>query len=1539
MMKRNILLFTLTFTLLIIQYHSSFAARYYFSSSGDDSRTAAQAQNPDTPWRTINKLNAVMRSLQPGDEVLFKRGDVFVGTIEVSRAGNPGRPLVFGAYGSGPKPIITSLVTVTNWTHVGGGVYESHHSSLPSSLNVVLLNDSAQEMGRFPNSDAPNNGYLTFNATNGHNNITADGLNGNWSGGEIVIRKSHFTIDSYPILSHLGKIISFSKSNDTYNPQKGFGYFIQGHPNTLDKQGEWYYNRLSKKLRVHFGSASPASARVEVATLDHLVKNARGVGDVLFDNIHFKGANEDIFHIFYSKNFHIRDCDLEYAGDNGVFGQEASHITIERSRFNDINSNGINLHNNTPNATIKDNTIHNINIIPGLGKNGVGSGYGITTGSDNNVIENNELKNIGYIGIRFGGNSSVVKNNFIDNFCLIKDDGAGIYTWVGAANRNYHGRKIIGNIILNGVGAIEGTPTTASQVEGIYLDDNVSGVEIADNVVAHMVGKGMYIHNTRDVTVRNNVLYNNEIQFRMSHDYLGHAIRNVTVVDNVFFSKHIDQITSSIGTVKNDIREMGSFDRNHYVRPFEDIQTIAAQKNENGNRISQVLDLAAWREGYGKDNGSKTSPVTIPAYKVISVDKVNKYPHGSYDDQKSASSGIHATRANLSWNGGGKLDGGALQVAGQSSSFYVTMTVGALKRNTHYVLRMSGISNKGAVVKALLMQNNSPYGLLAPKTTFKFNPQRGEYEAVFFIENDEGSASLRLEAEGQGVTFWIDNVVLSEAQAEKNHPADFIRFEYNPTKQEKSIALDAVYVDAKNTKYSGNITLAPYSGKVLIRTSDIAAPVERPNINPTVRILTPRNNQEFKLGSEIQIEAEAKDEDGSVSKVEFFHGDQLIGTATSSPFKMVWKGAAAGEYAITARATDNKGAAGGSDPVRAKVLSPAPSEKPDKPEDVVTPPGSGDASGFSLYLNAGSSQDVNHDGKLFKGDAGMTSYYNNSHSAYDQSASNQELFQSERNAFRLNYAIPVPNGVYTVTTYHHETWWGKDGRPGGAGNRVFNIKLEDEVVKDGFDIFTENNNKETTMTFSRVEVKDGILNIDLESTKDRASIAGIAIEGAGANSPNPPVSELPVTDPDFTLYLNTGSDVDVVYEDKLFKGDRQFRSYYNFSYEAVNERSSSDPLFQSERNAFRLNYTIPVPNGTYTIRTYHNEIWWGWDGLNAGPGDRVFDIRIEGDVVKEKFDMFDESSNRQTVLRFTEIEVTDGKLNLDFIASKDRASVSGIAIEGFFKNRAPASKNGFSLHLNTGSSQDVQFDGKLFVGDGKQRNLFNFSHEAVTPWASKDELYQTERNAFNLNYTIPVPNGIYTVQTHHNELWWGKAGSPAGPGKRVFNILLEGDLVKSGFDLYKEANNRETVLTFKNVEVKDGVLNLSMIALKDRVSISGISIYAEETGGSANLRMAVVEAESEPSDVQANEVYTDTKLFPNPASGSTNLVSGQELDLNYILIHDMSGQLIKQLDADHLNNGAGQYSIPLDGISRGVYLVSLVGRKEMIKQLRLVVNP
>ena len=74
--------------LLILSYFTLIsntqAATYYFSSSeGNDSRTAAQAQNESTPWKSIDKLNSIIGSLSPGDRVLFKRGETFYGTIKM----------------------------------------------------------------------------------------------------------------------------------------------------------------------------------------------------------------------------------------------------------------------------------------------------------------------------------------------------------------------------------------------------------------------------------------------------------------------------------------------------------------------------------------------------------------------------------------------------------------------------------------------------------------------------------------------------------------------------------------------------------------------------------------------------------------------------------------------------------------------------------------------------------------------------------------------------------------------------------------------------------------------------------------------------------------------------------------------------------------------------------------------------------------------------------------------------------------------------------------------------------------------------------------------------------------------------------------------------------------------------------------------------------------------------------------------------------------------------------------------------------------
>src|SRR4030095_9235351 len=158
-MKRLIGIFVLK--IIITSIHAG-AATYYFSSTdGDDSRTSAQAQNSSTPWKSIDKLNSFFSSLQPGDQVLFKRGDVFYGSINISKSGSAGSPIVFGAYGSGNKPVISGFATISSWTSVGNGLYEATVSAGLSTLNMVTLDGNFQVMGKFPKG---NSGYITISS-------------------------------------------------------------------------------------------------------------------------------------------------------------------------------------------------------------------------------------------------------------------------------------------------------------------------------------------------------------------------------------------------------------------------------------------------------------------------------------------------------------------------------------------------------------------------------------------------------------------------------------------------------------------------------------------------------------------------------------------------------------------------------------------------------------------------------------------------------------------------------------------------------------------------------------------------------------------------------------------------------------------------------------------------------------------------------------------------------------------------------------------------------------------------------------------------------------------------------------------------------------------------------------------------------------------------------------------------------------------------------------------------------------------------------
>ena len=81
------------------------------------------------------------------------------------------------------------------------------------------------------------------------------------------------------------------------------------------------------------------------------------------------------------------------------------------------------------------------------------------------------------------------------------------------------------------------------------------------------------------------------------------------------------------------------------------------------------------------------------------------------------------------------------------------------------------------------------------------------------------------------------------------------------------------------------------------------------NAAPAVAITSPANNAVVSAPANVTLTASASDADGSITKVDFYRGATLIGTATSAPYSVTATGLAAGSYSFTAVATDNQGAA------------------------------------------------------------------------------------------------------------------------------------------------------------------------------------------------------------------------------------------------------------------------------------------------------------------------------------------------------------------------------------------------------------------------------------------------------------------------------------------------------------------------------------------------------------------------------------------------------------------------------------------------------
>lgn len=106
-------------------------------------------------------------------------------------------------------------------------------------------------------------------------------------------------------------------------------------------------------------------------------------------------------------------------------------------------------------------------------------------------------------------------------------------------------------------------------------------------------------------------------------------------------------------------------------------------------------------------------------------------------------------------------------------------------------------------------------------------------------------------------------------------------------------------------KYCPN-TISPLVNTINATFADGSTPQ---NQAPTVSITSPANNASFTAPATIAINANAADADGTIVKVEFFNGTTKLGEDLTAPYSYTWSNVANGSYSLTAKTTDDKGAA------------------------------------------------------------------------------------------------------------------------------------------------------------------------------------------------------------------------------------------------------------------------------------------------------------------------------------------------------------------------------------------------------------------------------------------------------------------------------------------------------------------------------------------------------------------------------------------------------------------------------------------------------
>jgi gliding motility-associated-like protein len=895
---------------LILSWQVASAATYYISSTeGDDTRTAAEAQNAATPWKTLSKLSAI--TLQPGDQVLLKRGDDFRETYTVKRSGTSGNPIIFSAYGAGTDyPKVKGSNLITGWTpsSFNPSVY---YAQVTYAVKDFFANGKRQTSARFPNT-----GWLKVDAMNGKTGLTDAALtqgSGYFNNAKVRIRTRDWAYEVRTIATYTSGQITFNRAIK-YESGKDFSYYIDGLLSLLDAPGEWYYD--AAQGRVYYwpeAGGSPADLKIEGQDRDAGINVDWGQSFVTIQQLEFAHHNKSISvpnnnNTVEIKNCYFHDITSTAIGHGGINGRIESNLIV------DCLHRGVQAF--ADNFVMRENDIKNIGIVPGYGVtdelNGEWSAIALSASGKDVKVSYNRIDKVGYLGMEVGGLNMLVEKNLVQNCLYTLNDGSAISIPFAGSDMTFRN-----NFMLYSVGSVETKAANSANNDtnkplghGFYFGgNNNQRILLQGNTMAYNTGAGIAAIETYTSTIENNVVFDNleGISFLDMTDFGANHQNNIK--NNVFYSlaENHPIIYSLQFPGGNQQHNYGTFSNNYYFNPYSNL-AFHFQYNPSGWSYN-YYSPSAFRNATGGDPGGKASFLSLSPY-VTSCNPAGAgtdlIVNGNFNSALAPWVGGGGCGANIAeYSSHPLLSGGAGSIRNDNCFGAPIMQNGLnIVANQFYKLTFSCASNTVSALQVSLSKQDWTNIGMKDAELFISEPLKNTYTYIFKATTTEPNGRLIFANKKPGTKIWIDDISLVPVEVTYDDPKERSQLFINPSDNPKTIALSANYWDIDQNEVSGSLTLAPWTSKILIKKDNAPCGV---NQLPTVSLTAPVEGTSFASGGTLNLTATANDLDGQVVKVEFFQGNVKLGESTTAPYSFAWVNPPAGNYQISARATDDKG--------------------------------------------------------------------------------------------------------------------------------------------------------------------------------------------------------------------------------------------------------------------------------------------------------------------------------------------------------------------------------------------------------------------------------------------------------------------------------------------------------------------------------------------------------------------------------------------------------------------------------------------------------